>query len=76
MFDQHHTAEQLQWRGVAKVCAGPAHIVSHQLTVAIQSALSETMKRQVSTISEQLLEEHSLSSTTTVILSALNKCEQ
>ena len=73
MFDQHHTAEQLEWRGVARVCDGPSHITAHQLRPAIQSAvLGDTMRTEAMKLSRQLHKENSLSSTVAMIMSRIN----
>ena len=68
MFDQHHTAEQLEWRGVARVCEGPSRITAHQLTLAVQSALGHTMRAEAIRLSQQLHSENSLTSTLAIIM--------
>ena len=74
MFDQHHTAEQLEWRGLARVCRrGPAHLTPSQLQEAIQAALSEQQRREAQKMAQVLNGIDSLSETVAVIQSRLHK---
>ena len=72
MFDQYHTAEQLEWRGVARVCEGPSRITTDQLTLAVQAALGNTMRGEAMRLSQQLHKENSLASTIRIIMTRLN----
>lgn len=72
MFDQRHTGEQLEWRGLATLCdSGPEKVSTENLKQAIQRSLSNEARKETLEMAETLQKEDTLLHTVMMLVGKL-----